>query len=88
MDPVCFPITFRGKEGLSLGSQRAKERQKERKERSRVEGCEEERASGPEVFYSQIHAGSTPHFPFRDLKSFLFPLGLTNSDSVKVRKWK
>lgn len=62
MDPVCFPITFRGIESLSLGFQRAKEWQKERKAQS-LQGGEEERASRPEVFDSLVRAGSTLHFP-------------------------
>lgn len=53
MDPVCFPITFRERERLSLSrlpeNQRAKECQKERKERRREEVWEGEKASKPEI---------------------------------------
>lgn len=82
MDPVCFPVTFRGRESSSLGSQRAKERQKGRKEEGRADWSEEERASRPEVFDSLVHSGSIPHFPFRNSKLFISLLGLSNSDSV------
>lgn len=73
MDPVCFPITFKGREGLSLGSQRVVWRGVRRRE---------------PVGLRSFTLKYMPEAPFRDSKSFLFPLGLTSSDSVKVRKWK
>jgi hypothetical protein len=50
--------------------------------KSHAEGNEQQRARRPEVFDSLVRAGSTSHFPFRDSESFIFLLGLTNSDSL------
>lgn len=79
MDPVYFPVTFRGREPGLPESKRTVEREEGTEP---CGGDEEERASGPELFGSLVCAGSTPHFPFRDVKSLIFLLGLTHSDSV------
>lgn len=47
-----------------------------------MEGWEAEEASRPESFSFLVHAGAALCFAFRELKSFISLLYLTNSDEV------
>lgn len=82
MAPVCFPITFRERESLSLGSQRATEqkngRKKGRKGQSRAEGWENKKVSRPEIMCSSP-CWKRPVLP---LQAIRFLLDLTNFDQV------